>query len=540
MSRRSQPNRGGKPSIAFHMIRHAESNNNKVYAKAKDLFRFGSSDFDLDGFSSYVDTHRRADPHLSPLGTLQAATLADDYLNPSLLEHRASSPVRILCSPMLRTLLTIRPTLERFILSTTSSRNDKGSPDSKKFQQKIHMTIVSFYHEIEGCHTKGKAEPGMNRKEIYDCLFQHLLDDEQLQIKGSDIDEIVTLDFVGFDQAKEDGWYVGYTGHELRIDAEARAAKYCLWLSDYLDGLMYSDEYNLDDGNNTANNDLFDVGCLLPGEDLENQHDNFSQRMRRRRTVLAVGHGDFMSVVLKRLVGGYVGCGKGGRLVEQSGLPHRTAFAHYNTGITELEYFGHSRFIVMTTNVTPHIPQERHRELRSGGTLRDGWAFTVTPVPDVTVGTEVVSNNGDDSNDCDRLHDHDREQKAALGALYLSSSSLDEEILRSGEKSTDSANDENSLRFVVKRGFQVLAVATYSGCNGLLTDVAIRPTGCVEYTLFDAIKSHARLQKQSEVALRVRPRALKNKKLFATMGFVEPEHAQNSDEAGLTIMTLAL
>ena len=119
------------------------------------------------------------------------------------------------------------------------------------------------------------------------------------------------------------------------------------------------------------------MGFLFPGEDLEDEHDRFRPRLRRRRTVLAIGHGDFMSVVLKRLVGGYVGCGRGGRLVEQSGLPHRTAFAHYNTGITELEYFGHSRFIVMTTNVTPHIPPERYRELRSGGTLRDGWAFTV-------------------------------------------------------------------------------------------------------------------------------------------------------------------
>lgn len=84
-----------------------------------------------------------------------------------------------------------------------------------------------------------------------------------------------------------------------------------------------------------------------------------------------------MSFILKRLVGGYVSDGRGGRVVEQLGLPHRTAFAHYNTGVTELEYFGHSRFIVMTTNITPLIPPQKYRALRSGGTLRDGWAFTV-------------------------------------------------------------------------------------------------------------------------------------------------------------------
>eukprot|EP00536_Pseudo-nitzschia_multiseries_P002893 jgi/Psemu1/184628/e_gw1.41.163.1 len=336
------------------MIRHAHSNNNKVYEDAKTLFRFGSPDFDSDGYHSYVDTHRRADPHLSPLGMQQADTLAREYLNPSVFDCQASSPVRILCSPMLRTLLTIRPTLDRLIF------ND--------LPQKVNLLIVSFYHEIEGCHNKGEAEPGMNPEEIRECLFRHILDDKQLQINQSHIDEIVTINFVGFESPSH-GWYGG-NGHESRIDAEARAAKYCLWLTDYLDSLI-----NI--CNNDSSGDLFDVGFLLPGEELEDQHDKFVKRQRRRRTVLAVGHGDFMSVVLKRLVGGYVGCGLGGRMVEQSGKPHRTAFAHYNTGITELEYFGHSRFIVMTTNVTPHIPPERYQELRSGGTLRDGWGFIV-------------------------------------------------------------------------------------------------------------------------------------------------------------------
>jgi hypothetical protein len=197
-----------------------------------------------------------------------------------------------------------------------------------------------------------------------------MLENDRLQIDQSDIEKIVKVDFVGFDRPGE-GWYANGKGHESRVDAEARAAKYCLWLSDYLDSLMY-------DESNGANEDLFDVCFLLPGEKEEDEQDKFSKRMRRRRTVLAIGHGDFMAVVLKRLVGAYVGCGKGGRLVEQPGrFSHRTTFVHYNTGITELEYFGHSRFIVMGTNTTPHIPPERYRELRSGGTLRDGWAFAV-------------------------------------------------------------------------------------------------------------------------------------------------------------------
>ena len=51
-----------------------------------------------------------------------------------------------------------------------------------------------------------------------------------------------------------------------------------------------------------------------------------------------VGHGDFMSLVLKRIVAGF------GHSVEKEKVPHRSAFVHNNTGITELEYFGKLAF----------------------------------------------------------------------------------------------------------------------------------------------------------------------------------------------------
>lgn len=51
-----------------------------------------------------------------------------------------------------------------------------------------------------------------------------------------------------------------------------------------------------------------------------------------------VGHGDFMSLVLKRIVAGF------GHSVEKEKVPHRSAFVHNNTGITELEYFGERDF----------------------------------------------------------------------------------------------------------------------------------------------------------------------------------------------------
>lgn len=168
----------------------------------------------------------------------------------------------------------------------------------------------------------------MNQNEIQYYLFRHILENDRLQIDQSHIDEIMTTDFVGFDRPDEGGWYANGKGHETRIDGEASAPKYCLCLSDTLDSLMYNVKSINNNEDTTTNDNLFDVGLMLPGEELEDEYNKFSKRMRRRRTMLAIGHGDFMSIVLKRLVGGYVGCGRGGRLVEQLGRQHRTVFIY--------------------------------------------------------------------------------------------------------------------------------------------------------------------------------------------------------------------
>ena len=151
--------------------------------------------------------------------------------------------------------------------------------------------------------------------------------------------------------------------------------------------------------------DLFDAGILVEGEEQEDEHNKHAQRIRRRRTVLAIGHGDFMSSVLKRIVSGF------GHSVETSGMPHRSAFTHYNTGITSLEGFGNGRFLVMNSNATPHLA--KYPRLLSGGTLRDGWSFLIAPIPEAQV--EVIYSD-------DAFEDHIREQAVALKALYSSSS----------------------------------------------------------------------------------------------------------------------
>jgi N-acetylglutamate synthase-like GNAT family acetyltransferase len=337
-------------------------------------------------------------------------------------------------------------------------------------------------------------------------------------------DPIKDIEFAGFqnnDSGK--GWYVG-TGPESRAEAEQRAAKYCLWLSEYLDEQLSAED-----------EDLFDAGVLVDGEEHEDEHDKHAQRIRRRRTAFAIGHGDFMSSVLKRIVSGF------GHFVETEGIPHRSAFAHYNTGITHLEYFGHGRYLVMDVNTTPHIPPQRYRELRSGGTLRDGWSFLVPPVLDAEV--EVAFSD-------DVLDDHVREQTAALKALYLSSSDFDTSINDDNTLQVEEESEpKNETLFIVKRGLQVVGVATYSETTGKLTDVAIRPSAAVTRpsgdvnsdsqesvaeTLMKAVKNHARKMGRTN-SLVVHPRTAESKTLFEQMGFAEIDDEDSTDkmETGL-------
>jgi hypothetical protein len=79
-----------------------------------------------------------------------------------------------------------------------------------------------------------------------------------------------------------------------------------LWLNEYLDSQLAVRDY-----------DLFDAGVSIEGEEHEDENDKLAKRFRRRRTVLLVGHGDFMSLVLKRVIAGY------GHYVEREGITHR-------------------------------------------------------------------------------------------------------------------------------------------------------------------------------------------------------------------------
>ena len=100
--------------------------------------------------------------------------------------------------------------------------------------------------------------------------------------------------FEGFDQDPTVGWYSHGTKAETRAEAETRASAFYLWLCEYLDSQLESDDH-----------DIFDAGVSLPSEVKEVDHDKHSPRQRRRRTAILVGHGDFMGLILKRIIAGF-------------------------------------------------------------------------------------------------------------------------------------------------------------------------------------------------------------------------------------------
>jgi len=178
----------------------------------------------------------------------------------------------------------------------------------------------------------------------------------------------------------------------------------------------------------------------------------------------------------------------------------------------------------------------------SGGSLKDGWSYIVPT--DQTVMQTVEVNVAF----ADEMSDHVREQTQALRSLYLpssasattSSSSLPppppppkqnavtitedqssltvekEDGTTARRSDSDSPRDEH---FIVQRGHQVVAVATYSHATGELKDVAVQPsaTGARE-ALIGAVQRHARKLNRSG-SLVVHPRTADDEEAFVQVGF---------------------
>ena len=172
-----------------------------------NIIKGGTPDFDLNGWLKYVDERRVADPGLSDIGKVQAKKLAA-YLQPHLT-NQASKPVRFVISPMCRTIETILPSIK----ALNESNSDA-----------CEVMINALYFESEGCHTREKTEPGMNAEQINETL---------LYPAG-----VKDAAFVAFPKGSEHGWYANGTGPETRPESEERAAKFYVWLMEWLDAQL--------------------------------------------------------------------------------------------------------------------------------------------------------------------------------------------------------------------------------------------------------------------------------------------------------------
>jgi Acetyltransferase (GNAT) domain len=210
-----------------------------------------------------------------------------------------------------------------------------------------------------------------------------------------------------------------------------------------------------------------------------------------------------------------------------TGVPHRSAFVHWNTGITELEYFGQGRFLVMHMNSTPHLTHRGADHLLTGGSLKDGWSFLMPHDFNADCArVDVVFSDQE-------LESSVVEQKAALKALYLSSHATigNGNTSNNGSKNNNINPDDDHYsveesdngvihHFVVRQGLQVVGVATYAVSTGRVYDVAVRPSAGQSATelLFNAIKDHSKRHGRSN-SLLVQPRTEESRQMFESVGF---------------------
>jgi len=462
-----------RKSIRIKLIRHAESENNQVYRQARHIYKGGTDHFDFEGWTEYVDKNRKADPGISDVGVVQSQRLAD-YLVQQL-QNQASRPYRFIVSPMKRTLDSIIPTLSKL-----SNCKDAS----------IDMVVNALYHESEGCHIKGVQEPGMNQEEIKNhvCTSTTLRD----------------VSFVGFDKDPNAGWYHG-KGAETRVESEIRARAFYIWLCEYLDMQLNSSE---------KEDDLFDAGVTLPFEIDEIESDMMSPRARKRRTAILVGHGDFMSLVLKNIISGF------GNTIEHDGVPHRVAFAHHNTGITELEYFGSGRFLMMSTNQTHHLDNVN---LKTGGGLKDGWSYLM-PSDNIISHEEVGVSLADELDahlkaQINILKSFNRDDFGQSGSFIKSSMEVEE---MNSRISPDLKQSEAT--FVVKQGMKVIGCASFNIKTSILSHFIIKPSmkkniENIQTLLLGAIVDHAKKSGQEKVL--AHPENTQEKDIFLKLGFTE-------------------
>mmetsp|Transcript_20185 Transcript_20185/g.45741 ORF Transcript_20185/g.45741 Transcript_20185/m.45741 type:complete len:518 (-) Transcript_20185:63-1616(-) len=427
-----------RPSIKLVFVRHAESFNNQVYADAHRLYNNGE-EYNETGWNDYVERNRKADPGISKRGHVQS-----DSLGRHLADTLRKEDVSFVVSPMARTLDTIRPVLKHML----ERKIRQGSADCM-----LEVMVQGKFYEVEGSHVRGVAKPGMNRAAVQQFLCSSKEGDHPKSRDSISLEDHVNLSFAGFPSAADEdlGWYAEHTTNETWASGEVRSAHFYHWLVDFLD-LMQLDLENDNEGRITD-----------------------KSKQSKKRTVVLVGHGDFMGRTLRRAVVGF------GHMIENERRYHRAGFVHYNTGISELEYFGAGRFLLMNINCIPHLDSGPD-DLKTGGRLGDGWAYMMPKdkhILNIDIDVRCYHSTS--------LEEHVQEQVDALRVLYL----------RDGEKkvSEEVSNDPEMITFIAWRGLQILGCVLFHEGTGRVKDMVVRPVSRrkgVGRNLVRAIKAYIR------------------------------------------------
>ena len=327
-------------------------------------------------------------------------------------------------------------------------------PTVERCKDKLDVLVHAEYFETEGCHTKGVAEEGM----CPTAIRQFLGLDKR------------SIEFHGFKLGEDRGWWQR-RGSETRAQAELRCARFYMWICEYLDAKLAGE---------------------VRKEDENPLH-------------VLIGHGDFMNLLLQRMLSSF------GHAVETPGLPHRGAMVHWNTGVTEVEYFGAGRWLILCQNGSSHIPSN----LRTGGSLEDGWSYLMPIYFKPEHKQYHVVQTGSTGPD---FPPHILEQRQALLSLYLHSAPR-----ASASKVCDDRH------FAVCHQNQLLAVATTycetgsdkatSSATTTLVDVAMRPSAAPAAMERFWSKVSEEIRTVTGAAMVVQPATAAARDILASAGF---------------------
>jgi ribosomal protein S18 acetylase RimI-like enzyme len=191
----------------------------------------------------------------------------------------------------------------------------------------------------------------------------------------------------------------------------------------------------------------------------------------------------------------------------------------------------------MGTNQTPHFPAEEYSNLRSGGSLKDGWSYLMPTDAHIVLNQEVAVAFSDE-----QIDDHVKEQTEALRALYLPGGGNTSGAVLAGSglsveelgEDDDSQNSGATISFFVKRGLQVVGYAKYNENTGKITEAIVRPSARnskVGETLLRAIRSHSQKLGRSG-SLYMTPTTAEDKKFFKGLGFEDADDVHQLDISG--------